>query len=92
MNTLWLLCAWQFEADLASLKQQLLELIAVLEQSGVGALPVNVAPNDPNVPQEQWLLKEATKSVQALYDRRKRIQDNHTVVASLLAAAESTRK
>ena len=70
----------------------MLELTALLEQSGVGALPVNVAPNDPNVPQEQWLLQETTKSVQALYDKRKRIQDNYAVVASHLAAPEISRK
>lgn len=79
------------KADITSLRQHLAELSSFLEQTGIGALPV-ISSEDINVPEEQWLIQEVTKSVQALYDKRKRIQDNHAVVANILAAPESFRK
>ncbi|KAM5544013.1 hypothetical protein V8D89_002630 [Ganoderma adspersum] len=74
-------------ADIATLKQALLVLVEHLRQSGVGALPLDSAPpvSAPDSQRsDEQLIGEATKAVQALYERQRRIQDGAGVVAGLL--------
>lgn len=64
-------------------------LVDLLRQTGVGALPLD--PPDPNTMDaqtEQQQIVEATKAVQILFERYKRMQESASVVASLLAAPE----
>jgi len=56
-----------------------------LRETGVGSLPLLV--QDPSaMPTEQEMIENMTKSVQELFERRQRMQDNAASVASLLSA------
>ncbi|KAH9846888.1 hypothetical protein C2E23DRAFT_743066, partial [Lenzites betulinus] len=70
-----------------TLKRSLLELVEALRTSGVGALPLEPPPV-PDTRTEEQLLAEASRTVQALYERQRRIQEGAGVVANLLGAAE----
>ncbi len=76
----------RFPADIATLKQALFALVEHLRQSGVGALPLE-APPVPDPRSDEQLIAEATKAVQGLYERQKRIQDGAGIVAGLLGQA-----
>ncbi|KAH9923823.1 uncharacterized protein B0H18DRAFT_1013530 [Fomitopsis serialis] len=81
----------QTAADMATLQQGLQLLAEVLRHSGVGALPLR--PRDPlHVQQpeveEEQLIAEMTVAVQALFEKRKRLEESAGVVASLLGATE----
>ncbi|TBU36660.1 hypothetical protein BD309DRAFT_706109 [Dichomitus squalens] len=74
----------QTAADIGTLKQALLALVEHLRQSGVGALPLD-APPIPDSRSDDELASSATKAVQVLYERQKRIQDGASVVVGLLS-------
>lgn len=64
-----------------------------MRHTGVGALPlIPQQPSDsqtaPLIPNEQQMLSDSTRAVQALYDKLKRSQDSAAVVANLLSAPE----
>ncbi|KAI0828461.1 hypothetical protein BC628DRAFT_1417474 [Trametes gibbosa] len=70
-----------------TLKRSLLELVEALRTSGVGALPLEPPPvPDPRT--DEQLLAEATRTVQALYERQRRIQEGASVVTNLLGATD----
>ena len=71
-------------ADIADLKQTLHVLVEHLRQTGVGALPLE-APPLPDTRTDEQVVGEATRAVQALYERHGRMQDGAGVVAGLLA-------
>ncbi|KAI1784443.1 hypothetical protein LXA43DRAFT_901641 [Ganoderma leucocontextum] len=73
----------QTAADVAAVKQAVLALVEHLRQSGVGALPLE-APPVPDLRSDEQMIGEATRTVQVLYERQKRIQDGAGVVAGLL--------
>ncbi|KAI0367340.1 hypothetical protein BV20DRAFT_950398 [Pilatotrama ljubarskyi] len=77
----------QTAADIAALKQALEILVDVLRQTGVGALPLD-PPSIPDPRTEEQVLVEATRAVQALYERQRRMQEGASVVANLLGAPE----
>ncbi|KAI0635476.1 hypothetical protein C8Q77DRAFT_1054082 [Trametes polyzona] len=77
----------QTVAAIGDLKQVLLDLVDALRVSGVGALPLDVPPVADTRTEEQ-LLAEATRAVQALYERQRRIQEGANVVANLLGTAD----
>ncbi|KZT25482.1 hypothetical protein NEOLEDRAFT_1133435 [Neolentinus lepideus HHB14362 ss-1] len=79
----------QTAAFVNSLKQQIQSLMILMRQSGIGALPVLTS----GVPKtEDQLLADATKAIQVLYERHKKIQDSAGIVASLLGASEPSRR
>ncbi|PCH37124.1 hypothetical protein WOLCODRAFT_109612 [Wolfiporia cocos MD-104 SS10] len=73
----------QTTADMAALYQVLQSLADILRQTGVGALSLN-PPDLANPPQEELLINDATRAIQALYERYKQVQESAGVVASLL--------
>ncbi|TFY68405.1 hypothetical protein EVJ58_g1035 [Rhodofomes roseus] len=81
---------------MATLHQALELLAAVLRQSGVGALPMR--PRDPSnaasqpEADEERLIAEMTSAVQALFEKRKRLEESAGVVASLLGVEKEARK
>ncbi|OSC98915.1 hypothetical protein PYCCODRAFT_1480321 [Trametes coccinea BRFM310] len=77
----------QTAADIAALKQALAVIVDFLRQTGVGALPLDSPPVPDNRTEEQ-LIAEATRAVQALYERQKRLQEGASVVANLLGAVD----
>ncbi|RPD60699.1 hypothetical protein L226DRAFT_459732 [Lentinus tigrinus ALCF2SS1-7] len=76
----------QTAADIAGLKQALFELVELLRQTGVGALPLE-PPQVPDPRPESALVEEESRVVQALYERQQRIQDAASVVAGFLSFA-----
>ena len=62
-----------------------------LRESGVGALPLLTLDTSP-IPSEQEMVVNMTKSVQELFERRQRVQENAASVASLLSASEDRTK
>ncbi|KAF8515498.1 hypothetical protein BU17DRAFT_51612 [Hysterangium stoloniferum] len=85
-------CNYAIQAsEIISLKHALDAFADFLRESGVGSLPV--MPFDPeNLPTQQQMIEGMTKSVQTLYEKRQRLQDNAGAVASLLAIPESRGK
>ncbi|EPQ51673.1 hypothetical protein GLOTRDRAFT_112444 [Gloeophyllum trabeum ATCC 11539] len=81
----------QTAAYVTVLKQQIQALVTLMRQSGVGALPL-LTPAMGVMPPEEQLLADATKGIQFLYEKNKRIQDSAGIVASLLGANEHTRR
>ncbi|KAI9060413.1 hypothetical protein FKP32DRAFT_1578093 [Trametes sanguinea] len=77
----------QTAADIAALKQALAVLVDFLRQTGIGALPLD-SPPVPDARTEEQLIAEATRAVQALYERQKRLQEGASVVANLLGAVD----
>ena len=63
------------------MKQAVLAPVEHLRQSGVGALPMQDAAAGR---EDEQLVAEATRAVQVLYERQRRIQDGAGVVAGLL--------
>lgn len=62
-----------------------------LRDTGVGSLPPR--PYDPSaMPSEAQMVEEMTRSVEELFEKRQRMQENANGVASLLAASESWGK
>ncbi|KAI0643964.1 hypothetical protein C8Q79DRAFT_973655 [Trametes meyenii] len=79
----------QTTADIAALKSAIQVLVDFLRQTGVGALPLDPPPvPDPRT--EEQTLAEATRAVQVLYERQRRLQEGASVVANLLSAVEQT--
>ncbi len=85
---------------MVALKHNLETLCEFLRQTGVGALPI--IPSDPNNPsilqpptsfsEESQLIQNLTQSVQTLYEKRKKMQDNSATVAILLSSTEPFRR
>ncbi|KAJ7050035.1 hypothetical protein C8F01DRAFT_1180780 [Mycena amicta] len=73
----------QTKGDLAALKQSLDHLSTIMRQSGVGGLPLLPDPNAPP-PSEDVLLNLTNRTLQASYERHKRVQDSANVVANRL--------
>lgn len=62
-----------------------------LRDSGVGSLPPR--PHDPSaVPSESQMIEEMTRSVEELFEKRRRMQENADGVASLLTSRENWGK
>ena len=83
-------------ADMAELQQALHFLAEILRQSGVGALPLH-PPLPPDVAsqpaeEEERQIADMTAAVQALFEKRKRLEESAGVVASLLAAEKDGRR
>ncbi|KAF5390554.1 hypothetical protein D9757_002770 [Collybiopsis confluens] len=84
----------QTAATIAALKQNLELLADSSAHNGVGALPVlsfpHVPPSNGNstdpgsVPPEDQMITDATRSIQILFERLKRVQDGASNVANLL--------
>ncbi|KZT71097.1 hypothetical protein DAEQUDRAFT_724459 [Daedalea quercina L-15889] len=86
----------QTAADMAELQQAFQLLAELLRHSGVGALPLRPSPAT-NAPQqlgedEERQITEMTAAVQALFEKRKRLEESAGVVASLLAAEKEGRR
>ncbi|KIJ34309.1 hypothetical protein M422DRAFT_52074 [Sphaerobolus stellatus SS14] len=62
-----------------------------LRESGVGSLPL-IAPDPSVIPLEQDMIENMTKSVQELFERSQKMQENAASVASLLSASEDPTK
>ncbi|KAI0777486.1 hypothetical protein BD413DRAFT_468050 [Trametes elegans] len=76
-------------ADIAALRQAVQVLVEFLRQTGVGALALDAPPvSVPDARTEEQVLAEATRAVQALYERQRRMQEGASVVANLLGAPE----
>lgn len=58
-----------------------------LRESGVGSLPL-VASDTQEAPTEQKMIEDMAKSVQTLFEKRQRRQENAAGIASLLAVPE----
>ncbi|EPS98227.1 hypothetical protein FOMPIDRAFT_1127022 [Fomitopsis schrenkii] len=86
----------QTAADMAELQQALHLLAELLRQSGVGALPLRPPPlpDAPSQPaeEEERLIAKMTAAVQALFEKRKRLEESTGVVSSLLAAEKDGRR
>ncbi|KAJ8517241.1 hypothetical protein ONZ45_g5560 [Pleurotus djamor] len=81
---------YQAEADLATLRHFMQNLIDLLRQSGVGALPFLAA--DSAAPQtEDELIHSTTASVKVLFEQLKRKQENAGNVAGLLSLPASAQ-
>jgi len=83
----------QTEVNIAALKQNVQLLSDLMQQTGVGALPLLNLPSDSSqpasvIPTEEMMLVDSARSVQTLYDKLKRSQESATVVANLLSAAD----
>ncbi|KAF5368915.1 hypothetical protein D9758_003088 [Tetrapyrgos nigripes] len=92
----------QTEANIATLKQDLSALADLMRHSGVGGLPLLLPqlplPTEPGeqssasqtpsivVPSEEQMHKEATNSIEILYEQLKRMRDSAGTVANLLQA------
>ncbi|KAF9269661.1 hypothetical protein L218DRAFT_850674 [Marasmius fiardii PR-910] len=86
--------------DLASLQQNLHLISDMMRHSGVGALPLlaasppPVATNDvsmsqePAPPTEDEMVAQATRSIEVLYDRLRKVQEAAGVVGSLLGSGQ----
>lgn len=76
--------AMQASSDIISLKHMLDSFADFLRETGVGSLPL--LPPDPTaMPAEQHMIEDMTKTVQQLFERRQKMQDNAASVASLLS-------
>lgn len=81
---------------MVELQHALHSLVELLRRSGVGALPLHPPP-PPDVPsqpaeEEERQIAEMTAAVQALFEKRKRLEESAGVVASLLAAEKDGRR
>lgn len=74
---------------MTALKGALQELVELLRQSGVGALPLlNPAATEGLPPPEDKLMADLTQSIEHEYAKYKRMQENSAVVLNLLSSAE----
>ncbi|KAF8646091.1 hypothetical protein AX16_007391 [Volvariella volvacea WC 439] len=89
----------QVEAYVDTLKQTVELLMNMLQQTGIGALPLLPMPilssltstdtshNQPPVPNEQKLLEMTEQSIKLLYLRQTKLQSSANVIAGLIAPA-----
>jgi hypothetical protein len=87
--------------EMKHLRDEVEAFVNHLVSSGVGALPLLYAPNDPNEiarhdaprhKKEEELLPLMSSAVSALYAKQKQIQDNNAVVANLLSIPDAPKK
>lgn len=74
--------------EVIALKHALETFGEFLRESGVGSLPL-VASDTVEVLAEQNMIEDMAKSVQTLFEKRQRRQENAAGIASLLAAADT---
>ncbi|KAF8521314.1 hypothetical protein JB92DRAFT_2707963 [Gautieria morchelliformis] len=77
----------QASGEVIALKHALQTFVDFLRESGVGSLPL-VASDTAEPPSEQKMIQDMSKSVQALFEKRQRRQENAAGIASLLTAPE----
>ena len=75
-------------ADIESIKQYLSMFTQHLVQSGVGALPM--LPDGTTPKDEASMLADASAAVKDLYARKQQLEENHSIVAGLLTAPDSS--
>jgi hypothetical protein len=91
-------------ADITSLRTYLHLFVIHLEQTGIGALPLPIPLPEPRYPfsspdfnglplpdikDEATLITDTSAFVNALYARKKQIEENNGIIASLLGAQGS---
>ncbi|GJJ15168.1 hypothetical protein Clacol_009443 [Clathrus columnatus] len=77
--------------EIISLRHAMDAFTEFLRSSGIGSLPPR--PCDPNnIPSESQLVEEMTRSVQELFEKRQRLQENASAVVSLLASLPELRE
>ncbi|KAG7095385.1 hypothetical protein E1B28_006141 [Marasmius oreades] len=93
----------QTQADLANLQQNLHLISDMMRHSGVGALPLLAAPpspvvgptndvsmsQEPTPPAEDTMVADATRSIEVLYDRLRKVQEAAGVVGNLLGSSQN---
>jgi hypothetical protein len=74
--------------EVIALKHALETYVEFLRESGVGSLPL-VPSGTEALPSEQKMIQDMSKSVQTLFEKRQRRQENAAGIASLLTAPDT---
>lgn len=77
--------------EVIALKHTLESFADFLRDTGIGSLPL-IAPESAAMPTEQQMMEDMSTSVQALFERRQRTQENAAGIASLLAPETRGRR
>jgi len=71
--------------EVIALKHTLESFADFLRDTGLGSLPL-IAPDSTAIPTERQMIEAMSTSVQTLFQRRQRTQENAAGIASLLAS------